>query len=629
MFYTSDHMKKMTTDILIVGGGASGVSAAVQAGRMGRNVVLVEETDWLGGMLSAAGVSAIDGNHLLPSGLWGEFRAKLYEYYNGPESVYTGWVSNTCFEPSVANRIWHEFIAALASVTLFKGYRAQSALKDGQKVTGGEFISRDGKRLEISAAVSIDATEYGDFMVLAGCAYRIGRDSRSETGEALAPENDDDIIQDLTYTAILKDYGPGTDHTIKKPADYDPELFRGCCREWSDGSAGQMSTAQEMLDYGKLPNNKYMINWPRKGNDYYVNLLEMAAEERARQLEKAKEHTRCFVYFIQKQLGFCNLGIADDEFPSSDGLPLIPYIRESRRLRGMLTMTMADITNPYGSEERSLFRAGIAVGNYPLDHHHSDSAILAQEDFPGIPAYTIPYGCLVPRQVDGLLVAEKSISVSHIVNGTTRLQPVVIQIGQVAGAAAALCLQEDTLPAGVNIRMLQQTLLDAGCWLMPFTDISAGEWGFTAVQRVAVTGLMRGEGRPKDWANEFCFDPEGMVSYNEARQVIVRAAGIETLPDHSDQLQNISRIEAARLIWQALGGLNNSGSLLSLTDLDIERDDVQILKCLEQRGCFAEWPDGTEFHAQRLLSRRMFAWLIDCCFDPFNKWQVDIHCQLQ
>ena len=92
-------------DVLIVGGGASGVSAALQAARLGSKVLVVEETSWLGGMLTAAGVSAIDGNHRMPSGIWGEFRAELYAYYGGPKAVETGWVSNTLFEPSVGNRL--------------------------------------------------------------------------------------------------------------------------------------------------------------------------------------------------------------------------------------------------------------------------------------------------------------------------------------------------------------------------------------------------------------------------------------------------------------------------------------------------------------------------------------------
>ena len=84
-------------DVIIVGGGAGGTSAAIQAARMGVGVQLLEKTTWLGGMLTSAGVSAIDGNHQMPSGIWGEFRQKLYAHYGGPKTAATGWVNHSFF----------------------------------------------------------------------------------------------------------------------------------------------------------------------------------------------------------------------------------------------------------------------------------------------------------------------------------------------------------------------------------------------------------------------------------------------------------------------------------------------------------------------------------------------------
>lgn len=92
--------------MLIIGGTASGISAGIQSARMGVNTVVVESTPWLGGMLTSAGVGAFDGNHQLPSGLFGEFREQLYRTYGGPDKVSTGWVSNTLFEPHVGDSIF-------------------------------------------------------------------------------------------------------------------------------------------------------------------------------------------------------------------------------------------------------------------------------------------------------------------------------------------------------------------------------------------------------------------------------------------------------------------------------------------------------------------------------------------
>src|SRR6476620_4063806 len=89
--------KTMTTDVLVIGGGTGGTAAGIQSARIGAKTLIVESSPWLGGMISAAGVSAVDGNHNLPSGLWAEFRSKLYQVYGGPKAVETGWVSNTLF----------------------------------------------------------------------------------------------------------------------------------------------------------------------------------------------------------------------------------------------------------------------------------------------------------------------------------------------------------------------------------------------------------------------------------------------------------------------------------------------------------------------------------------------------
>ena len=99
-----------TYEVVIAGGGASGVMAGIQSARMGAKTLIIEETVWLGGMLTAAGVSAIDGNYELPSGLWEEFRQEIYAYYGGADSVKTGWVSHVMFEPQVGAAILQQMV---------------------------------------------------------------------------------------------------------------------------------------------------------------------------------------------------------------------------------------------------------------------------------------------------------------------------------------------------------------------------------------------------------------------------------------------------------------------------------------------------------------------------------------
>ena len=106
------HSEEYKVDVFIIGGGASGVTSGIQSARMGANTLILEESTWLGGMLTSAGVSAVDGNYRLPAGLWGEFKNRLSDYYGGLDSLKTGWVSNVLFEPSVGNKILHEMVAA-------------------------------------------------------------------------------------------------------------------------------------------------------------------------------------------------------------------------------------------------------------------------------------------------------------------------------------------------------------------------------------------------------------------------------------------------------------------------------------------------------------------------------------
>ncbi|MDR2448357.1 MAG: FAD-dependent oxidoreductase, partial [Prevotellaceae bacterium] len=98
--------------LLVAGGGASGTAAGIQAARMGCATLIIEETPWLGGMLTAAGVSAADGNYNLPGGIWGEFKDSLTQYYGGPKALKTGWVSGVLFEPSVGNTFFQKMAAA-------------------------------------------------------------------------------------------------------------------------------------------------------------------------------------------------------------------------------------------------------------------------------------------------------------------------------------------------------------------------------------------------------------------------------------------------------------------------------------------------------------------------------------
>lgn len=498
--------------ILVVGGGASGVTAGLQAARLGVKTIIIEETDWLGGMLTSAGVSGIDGNHQLPSGLWGEFRQKLYDYYGGADKVETGWVSNTLFEPIVGNKILKEMCANNNNLDIWY----KSTLTGITKTENGWDVKVNvGKKAYvIQANIVIDCTELGDVMAAVKANFFVGMDSRKRTGEIYAPEEANNIIQDLTYVAVLKDYGKGTDQTIPKPVGYDAKEFALSCNVADPAAIDQSAVldCEKMITYGKLPNGKYMINWPKHGNDIYLNIIANTPAEREKELEKAKLHTLRFVYYLQTVLGFKNLGLSD-EFGTKDKLPKIPYYRESRRLDGVINLSVQYMEKPF-HQALPLYRTGGIVGDYTIDHHHLKNPDAPKIEFINIkiPSYNVPLGSLVPKNTANFVVAEKSIAVSNIVAGATRLQPVVLGIGQAAGAIAATAILENKDIKDLEVRHIQAKLLAANVYLMPYIDVKITDTYFTSIQKIGATGILKGTGNPYKWANQTWFYPSHSVS---------------------------------------------------------------------------------------------------------------------
>jgi hypothetical protein len=498
--------------IIIIGGGASGISAGIHSSRSGIKTLIVEEYQWLGGMLTSAGVSAFDGNHKIAGGIWKEFRDSLYRHYGGPKAVETGWVSNTLFEPYIGNRIFKNIAAKEKNLTvIYKSYFI-AAQKSGDQWT--VTINENGNEKKYTCSILIDATETGEVCQYLKVPADIGMDSGPLTGESWAGQKANDIVQDLTYVVILKDYGKGANKTIPKPEGYNPDEFKCCC-DTKDPSIDSKPNidCDKMMTYGKLPNGKYMINWPACGNDIYMNVLNDDRKTRIEKLNEAKLHTLRFVYYMQHELGYKHLGIADDEYPTDDLMPFIPYHRESRRIKGLARLQAEHLVKPFDQDEK-YYRNGVAVGDYPIDHHHKKNPEAPELHFFNIkaPSYNIPMGSLIPKDIEGLIVAEKSISVSNIVNGATRLQPVVLGIGQAAGALAVQSIKDKLPLSDVSVRKVQQQLLDAKAYIMPYIDVSPPDKHFNAVQKIGATGILKGKGLTYKWANQTWFYPNKVLS---------------------------------------------------------------------------------------------------------------------
>ena len=480
----------LTTDVLVVGGGTGGTAAAIQAARRGAKTMLMGAEPWLGGMLTAAGVAAPDGNELWAwqTGLWGAFLRALQQ--RQPGGLDHGWVSFFTYEPQVGAAILADWARALPNLQWRVGQVPRGVVRAGDRILGVEFDD-----CTVRAHVTLDGTELGDLLALGGVPYRWGWEARSEFGEPSAPlsltEPTEPLlamvqtypVQSPTWVALLRDAGEGQVAPPIAPADnYDASQFQGA---WAGYGAAKF------LTYGGLPQRQFMLNWPQQGNDYGQGLERLIQGETAWRAWAAEAiaHTRNFAHFIQTEID-PRYGLATGAFPTlpgalgGDAFALMPYYRESRRLVGLTTVTELDILPTAGAAAPLPLNgrgemSAIAIGNYPNDHHYPGFELpLAPKAhhwggrWTGTP-FTIPYEALVPAGVDGLLGCEKNISVSHIANGATRLQPVVLGIGQAAGMAAALCVEQGCEPRELSVLAVQQALLQdpiAPAAIVPLSD---------------------------------------------------------------------------------------------------------------------------------------------------------------
>ena len=554
-------------DVVIVGGGAGGTSAAIQSARNGAKTLLIEETDWLGGMLTSAGVSAIDGNYRLPSGFWGEFKDSLVSYYGSLEALKTGWVSNVLFEPRVGNEILKLITQNEKNLKILYSTSTQSVSKNDGNIFNYQIRTSEGT---FYSKILIDGTELGDLLPMLDDDYDVGMDSNEMYDENIAPDIKNDIIQDLTFVMILKNYNKKV--KIDKPEGYDASEFY-CSTSHKDcpESDKALWSPQQMMNYGKLPNDKIMINWPIYGNDYYSNLIEMSKEEREVVFEKAKNKSLRYLYYIQDELGFDNYSISDDEYETDDNFPLIPYYREARRMKGQVTFSLNYIKNPY-DQTHKLYRTGVLVGDYPVDHHHDahpEKEKLPKLAFYPIPSYTLPFGSLISKKNSNFLVAEKSISVSNLVNGTTRLQPVVLQIGQIAGLIASESIKQKKKPSELNIRHIQSLILENGGYIQPYLDVEKTHPHFKAFQRIGSTGILRGKGVNVGWSNQSWFYPENQVDLELLLNDLSPFVDLSTYPLNSLMLKDLKTwIES--IINEKID-FKSDYLLLNLTDFNLDR----------------------------------------------------------
>jgi hypothetical protein len=557
-------------DVVIAGAGTGGSAAAIQAARLGARVALLEESDWVGGQMAAAGVGTMDeGNgpeSTPPSGFYAEFLGRIRSYYqeHGKSINTCYWnLQSHCFDPMVARKVLAQMIAEVNSSTnnpssgridLFLQDRVTKVLSNGDTVTG--VITSQHQTFR--SKVLIDATEYGDVLPLTPARYR--------SGHTIGPDEQNACIQAITWTATIRKYPQGVPPELQMhepPPGYDKwvDKFRRSMRV--DGNQVNRNLPVSFpiyAEYRAIPDlanpedytaanpaniTRTSMNW---FDDYDVTTAVLDRATRKDVICSAKLKTLAELYYLQHEGGEPLWSVADDEgydtaysranacpqIPAAYkaleyNLPQIPYIRESNRLVGETTLTGGDIRRESNWAMSVIgYTDAIAVGDYADDLHGCNSkpeffetdlehiTDLSPGFRPG--PFQVPLRALIPEKVDGLLAAEKNISQSRLANGATRLQPITMLTGQAAGALAGLAVSKHVQPRAVPADAVQLVLLHSGDILArehtPELQMGTREWQaaqFAVVHQWIAVDAKAG------------FEPSKPLTRAEAARILVHA----------------------------------------------------------------------------------------------------------
>lgn len=516
--------EKRQTQVCVYGATPGGVAAAIAAARSGSEVLLIESTDHLGGMLTG-GLSHTDfHSREALSGTFLEFSQRVKEYYSetyGPESEQVRFSYEGTFgEPKVNRKILEEMLAEQQLITVITKASLQEAFVTGDRIDSLLFKLAN-KPLYIQAEVFIDGTYEGDLLAAAGVPYRIGREGRDEYGESLAPERPDGQLQGYNFRFCATN-DPDKRATVQPPPGYVRDSFLALLPILASGEIDRVFGYPKRCIYKAqippLPNNKYDINDVSNGlvrlsmPGRNLGWPEGSPAERKRIFDAHLLHNVGLLYFLQHdeavpekfrnealEWGWCK-----DEFVEYNNLPPQLYIREARRMEGQYIYTQKDSEYAPGDARTLKHPTSIAMGDYNNNCHGTDhegpliGGRHLGEFYNPMPPYQIPYGTLIPRQL-GNLIVPVAVSASHVGFCALRLEPIWMGLGQAAGHAANLAVQANTKVQDVDISQLQRNLHTDGAATIYVSDVQPGHPDFEAVQWWGTRGGLHGlEERPPD-----------------------------------------------------------------------------------------------------------------------------------
>ena len=545
-------------DVLVAGASDGGSAAALAAVESGASVCLVEETNWPGGQLTSEGVSVPDEPKTIRqfggTRRYYRFLQKTCNYYFDHFQVKRGanWKR---FNPGSCIASYHSFeprVGAHVLRTLFQPWIDAGRLHvfyhahvtacemdaTGTTVRTVATLSDSGATHTFHPRYVLDGTELGDVLALAGkegVDWVSGAESQDQTGEPDAPPvPHPEWVQPFTFPFAIS-WSPETRvaNLIPEPQGY-AELKKEQRYTARDGYlTGVRSGALPWWRYrrvlcannfndARITQDITLVN--TDSNDYLGGdaafTLHADRPERDAFFERARRVSLGYLYWLQHECprdggtgrGYPEFRLRSDVFSTADGLSKSPYIRESRRIRAVRTVTEQDISVHSNPGPRAApMPDSVGIGHYALDIHRNGGgeASLSVRTRP----FQIPLGALIPKRWENLLPAGKDMGTTHLTNGAYRLHSIEWNVGESAGLLAAYCLKAGVTPRLVRAearerKAFQKTLLANGIPLFWLLDVPMESPGFIAVQRLAMAGALRG-------APGLLFHPERRITTGE------------------------------------------------------------------------------------------------------------------
>ncbi len=591
-------------DVVIVGGTPGGIMAAISSARQGKNVVILERSEHIGG-LPANGLGATDiATRGATTGLFMEFVQNIHKYYvdtYGEDSEQVKYCSNGYhFEPHVAALIFEQMLKRERGVTVLT--QRQFDAEEGNVKMQGDFIKsiviknlQNGKRESYEAPVFIDATYEGDLGAAAGVPFMIGRESKDQYNEIGAgilykmwggdevegsTGNADDAVQAYNYRLCLTN-DPANRVEIQKPENYNRDEYLSLVDDVYDGvfagvealdvtpemrkanrehiaAGGITQIVGDPWGIAKITNMVDLPNKKTDANNQHLALISTDLPEenwkwptadwkwRDTFAQRLKDYTLGLIWFAQNDSllpqafrdNVKQWGLAADEYVDNDHFPRQVYVREGRRLVGERIFNANDALPIAEGARPPLYTSSITASHYALDSHACHKREEGKPVLDGFfnyrsAVYTVPYEVILPKKVENLLIPVPA-SATHVGFSTLRMEPCWMALGQAAGIAAALAIDnaKDGLAnvKGIDIQKLQKELVDEGATLIYYRDVKYDDPDFAMVQYMGLKGFLSGwEARLDSMADEATID-----EWNKLRQANLISA---------DELKNLTKYQ--------------------------------------------------------------------------------------